>query len=646
MGAAAQPIRRVLAGALRRAAVAALLEVGVIALIALINPFHVDQWEQQRSRAVWQRIMADNYGTGHWETPKPTVHGADRRGPPQSLEGIPPISVVYLDEASLKQTSSERALPESLSVSEQRYLLQDVTGRGTIGPGSANQTPAKPVAVFVDIDFAGAAPGLAKAQDAIPSPDQVKTVEDACNSAGPGRKPDPFSCYVASVAKVTHYDRWGGDRQCQVGALAKLACILSTGGVPIIFGAAQEVTLDNRVGAQPAAIQALNEVALIAPTTFEEEGYPLAPDHYFDQPSEDVMLPPASVLYAAYCWHFQACATAPVSPDGALNLDFSPGADEAARASSLRALRWAQAFEPRVEVNWGFGRDAYGEILDRVHGRARNRCRPAKPGFPSLLVALLSQAAPSVASLRGASQAEPTPCAYAPDIPYADFDDNMTLEDKRSVLDGKVVIVAGQYRSSGDWLPALDSSLPGAQYHAMALANLIDNNSGYPKVNASLLKDSTLNRETAYSIVAVFLVNLAGGIALMLLNEPGLDPKARWRAEETPKTRFLRLMRPAWIRWVTRALIALTPALLFAGVIGIMVECLHNPFYDFEIVIVASVVALGSFRLAFAAARPAFEKFSKFFESFEISNARIFDHDPESRSENHDAAQTENVADV
>ena len=112
---------KTLAGQAFRKALARTL---VVVAILVLNPFGIVEWSDLRSRAVWQRIYADYYGSG----------GRDGRAQ---------ITVVELDQLSLDSAAPTDTAPNSihlLNIFRTIHNDRDYKGDG-----------AKPRALFIDL---------------------------------------------------------------------------------------------------------------------------------------------------------------------------------------------------------------------------------------------------------------------------------------------------------------------------------------------------------------------------------------------------------------------------------------------------------------------------------------------------------------
>ena len=295
----------------------------------------------------------------------------------------------------------------------------------------------------------------------------------------------------------------------------------------------------------------LDTVAIATPAITQLDSYALVPFGRNGRPLDaaalshgDYPLAPASLLYAAYCLSADTQGLAATQSDRAAlspqELIREPSRDqkfrrcpkppfvtgstpthnpvansqsgrvtpaapmtELVQTDDMPQLQWAKTFQKPLDVLWGIGDDQPGvhvrgtfpELLDRLHGGNLNgsngmtadydRCRSARPETFPRLGRMGREALPIFAHV------DDKPCPYIPSLPVTDLDGALTDDDKNLLIDNKVILIGGQYRKTGDWIPALETAVPGVQYHAMALANLIDFNADYHRREQAVFSGSS-----------------------------------------------------------------------------------------------------------------------------------------------------------
>jgi hypothetical protein len=635
----------------------AFVETALVIAIAALNPFEVDEAAHQHSWQLWKAVQADLYGF-HAGKVRPLAKPAGSRDDPNASLGRDAITVVYLDETSLKTTAGV----QQPSLREHAVILDDLA--------RAHKGAASPRAIFIDIIFANVAPKLESKAAALPAPGKEAGEAEACATAAATTGGDAFRCYVAAVAKITHYAQWRDDVGCQRNPLAKLACIQRSGGVPIIFATAHELSRTPADDEHTPAEEALGDVAILSPAFVADTEYDLMASGgphstVGERFNGQFSLPPASLLYAAYCWtqspdaQRRRCPVLPAqatsSPpyvdravsevEGTTPLEWAArhpapaaaqaGADgDVAWQTFLTQLEWAGddkalgQFARPVEVRWGVGfPDAFTDMMVRLHGGAlSSRCRPAERSGWALFGRLLSVALPTFAN-----EPEKADCLYTHSLPIADFDGaNITEADRNLALDGKIVLLGGQFAGSGDWLPAAHGAVPGVYYHAMALDNLIQNNVAYPKVPRPFIAGSAITAEALLTFLAIFVLGVATALALMGLNEPALNPA---RAPDTSPPWLVARPGP-WLvgtrgrRWVARILVAMLPATLGMAFLAAFAERGEQSLYNLNVVAILILLTEGLIRLLIGALHPFLERREDFFRLFEVGRVNFSGIDP------------------
>jgi hypothetical protein len=418
--------------------------LGVI-LLAILNPFDIVTYTAARSHDQWEQIAGANY------EPMPRQHVSRGVGRAyQDRDARDQITIISLSDQTLERTGIKRPLVWS----NHEAILDSVAFQ----PALVHAGKRPPIAIFVDFVLANGAVG-SPSLEPLKTKDAADALKQACESAPkPGQVQDRFQCYVAKVAEVTRYWAWADDPQCQATPLAKIDCIRSKGGVPVIFADARPRT----GGPADPVLTVLGEVAILAPAEVSaNEGYWLAsPQRAADRENVDFTLSPAAALYAAYCRQAgcQRSAIVDRPPD-----DLRP-----------RRVGWSSAFDSPIDIAWGVGGpDYFTDMLEYFHpGDTAQWCQHQQPDPASVALRVAGHA------ISGLLKESKPPCPYAHDLPYADLDQGaMTTEQLVNALSGKVVLIGAEYTDTNDFVATpFHYQLPGVYDHAMALDNLIQGN--------------------------------------------------------------------------------------------------------------------------------------------------------------------------
>ncbi|WP_394761271.1 hypothetical protein [Phenylobacterium sp.] len=667
---------------------AAMLETAGVMLLAWLNPFQIDQWAYDRNLAVWQRIMADDYDCQSAKAPGNAVGQHPSCGFGRRRVGPPPISILYMDEVSERgqppPSLDHRDAPAStsraklLSLDDQADALQDIA-QGQVRSG----VKPRPQAVFIDFLFDDADPELLDPEKAVPPLDEVDTTLSGCAKARAVDHRDAFKCYVARVAAVTNFKAWGDKKLCYASELAKLDCIIQYGGTPVVFATSQSLRAPRDPQSQnpasdgplpSAAVQALDRVAVTSPAYLEGPGYELVPKRDAIQPIDpqntpqgDYALSPAALLYASQCMtqyrskrdvgNCEMLAVSGPSLDiESCNAEIAKATDsfEVARIRLRCRLRWNSDFREPLAVRWGVGLKrskqpsvpdehvAFEAMLKRLHGESISRCRSAQPGSLPRLIRLVREAVPPLA--RGN---EDPLCRYVQAVPYLDFERAITDDDRRLMVGDRIVMFGGQYLTTGDWVPGPAENVPGIHYNAMALANLIDRGSHYWKSELPVQSGSAFSLQAWPSFVAILLINLLGGFAVMTLNEPSDDPEIALRNPQDQRTHG-RLPRSSrrYRRWLVRVIIVTLPFAL----LGLAFSTLMEPVLALNLTVIMAVLAIVGLKLFFQVLRPWLKWMGPICNFVEVSKGRLMGPDidqpnectPDPRSVSTPAASPEN----
>ncbi len=401
----------------------------------------------------------------------------------RDAKGQRAIRVIYIDESSveaLKGFGWNRFPP---GYAQQWTMLDDLLHAGG----------EPPAAMFVDFVYMGQ------------------------GGAGEG-----FDEFVAGIAQATHASAWSDRADCISDPLSKIACIIAAGGTPIVFAKPSPADLDLFTDAQ----RALDGAAVLAPALVGEEAYPLITDYGFEVGKASRLavhsfdVSPAMALYAAYCLRRADACGEPGFRALHARAASAVGSRRAPAAPDL-----AQAFDAPLDVTWGSRPDPdYLRLTQAVTGRAAPCRDDAGRGWRTRLFE-------QMAGIRGPSAGARQECPYALSLGYDRLVAGQGLDaaDVTELLAGKMVLVGGHFRASGDWVDSpVHGQTPGVQYHAMALDNLIEHGREYRR-NASAFVDSDLLKS-----LMVFALTVCGVLGVMARNslldraiEAGVEPRLR-----------------------------------------------------------------------------------------------------------------------
>jgi hypothetical protein len=405
--------------------------------------------------------------------------GAADYGP--GRKGQREVSVVYLDESSVENLKGFGWTRFPPTFEQQSTMLDDVLNAGG----------APPAAVFLDYVYMG--------------------------QGGPA---DGFDGFLQTIAGATRASAWSGKPGCTADPLIKVACIVQAGGVPVIVARPSPADLELFTDVQ----RALDRVAVLAPALVAEDAYPMLTAYDFTPPKAARLgvhgfdVSPAMALYAAYCVRrADGCGLAQFR-------DLRARARAALAGARTASPALEKVFDAPLDVVWGSRPDpAYLSMTEAVSGEAPH-CRRAATGWRERLVDQL-------VGIRGPGQGARQECPYTLSLGYDRMVSGAGLESKdlERLLAGKLVMLGGHFRASSDWVDSpVHGQVPGVQFHAMALDNLIETGAEYRR-NASSMFDSDFLESLLISALA-----FCGVLAVMarntLLDEAiasGMEPRLR-----------------------------------------------------------------------------------------------------------------------
>lgn len=401
-------------------------------------------------------------------------YGPDRRGQRA-------VSLVYLDETSIEAMKGYGWTRFPPTYDQQWTMLDDVLNAGG-GP---------PAAVFVDFVY-----------------------------MGQGGPTDGFDAFAGGIAAATRAAAWADRPACTADPLMKIACMVAAGGVPIVLAKPSPADLDLFTDVQ----RRLDRVSVLAPALVGQQAYPMITDYGFDAAKAARLgvhgfdVSPAFALYAAGCLRrADGCGIAGFKALKAAGRRALAGG--AARAPDLSGT-----FDAPLDVVWGSRPDPdYLRMTEAVSGR-KAPCRGAAEGWRGRLME-------QMAGLRGPAAGARQECAYTLSLGYDRMVAGQGLETKdlERLLAGKLVLVGGQFRASSDWVESpVHGQVPGVQYHAMALDNLIEDGADYRR-NANAMVDSDFLKS-----LLIFALAFCGVMGVMARNtlldravEEGVEPRLR-----------------------------------------------------------------------------------------------------------------------
>ena len=447
-----------LASVTKKSARIAAAEACLFLLLALVDPFQIVRWSEQRSRELWQEVYAPRYGADQSRT-------RQKSGTKDAREEI---VIVYTDDTTLSRIGQSRPISG--------FQLIDMIDDVLLASGGK----AAPKAIFVDFVLAHAAPRDRTADAMVAA---IAAEREGCEArVREGPPLSPFQCLLARVSEITRHETWRGDPTCLESSVATISCIRKAGGTPLLFADTRQAG-----DAPSAALDALDRVAVIAPVILDERRYALAdPDQWKARKHRAYRLYPAAALFAIHCADKAAnCAVNPVE------------ADDQDRPA------WSKAFDREVDVIWATGGPsaASGQVERQRGGALEQTCEPADPSTKRALAAM------GRLLFAGVDVSAPRPCLHSQAIPYDIFHSPISQAEIAKLVGGKLVLIGGQFADSNDVVAAPPyGSLPGIYYHAMALDNLISYGADYPKAPRRVFASLNITWTDMGNAAAIFAV--------------------------------------------------------------------------------------------------------------------------------------------
>ncbi|MFC3442052.1 CHASE2 domain-containing protein [Sphingobium rhizovicinum] len=473
----------------------ALFEAFIVLLLAILNPFEIVQWSEERSHLLWERLHAHDY-------PGATN---DRATVTQAI-GRSAITVIYYDDDSLKRANQKRPL----SLYDLSNLIQDI--RHTSADDGA------PLAIFMDMLLTDANGKATDGNILIQGVLDPKVETDCARRNGPYAS--PVQCLVFDIAELTKYETWRDDHWCQINSAAKIDCIRRSKGIPILV--ADPALGDNVAQApeKPATplIDALAQIALTVPVGIEPHKYPLiSPATAQERRDHRYALYPAAALYDIWCTH----ADKPIAGNGKAIEAAQPCNKKPARSQD-RLFVWSDAFTEPLDIEWAIQPDpqtmSTGQAAQDQDWRYlanHAACSYASPGFWNAMGRVIRL---SFAGIKWSDR--PAPCLYTRAYPsdivqWEGFSPSLAS----ALFANKLVIIGGQFSDSNDMLATAPfDRMPGVYFHAMALDNLIERGDQYARQSEQISEHLSLSMGDLFNLAIFFFIALMLAIGRKWLN--------------------------------------------------------------------------------------------------------------------------------
>ncbi|WP_157405682.1 CHASE2 domain-containing protein [Asticcacaulis benevestitus] len=406
--------------------------------LSKLDLFSLDSASDAVSDTVTQRIMAPAYG---------------HSGRGQAL-----VSVITIDDTNVVNLKKDMDLqdwpPSYIDYANIIARIRDAAGNGKDGLSN------KPRSIFLDFTFFGDLRDLSQKS------------QSACSAflaeGAPYRNEHAAACghwaLLHEIEISTNFNQWGSLPACSASDFAKLACIIKSGGMPVMVGRPAKDMSPRTTGFQAR----LAERTVVADVTFDKDAYPM-PALTGDPRSPGLSdLSPAAALYAAYC-------LAPGSTCGPFKA--VAGASAQDLKTGVTPATWPQAFSRPLSIVWG-ARPAPGQ--SDLNWRYNNRfaCTVPETGLP--MTGYIDR---GVRALLNIDPSAPD-CYYSRTYPYHALN-LLTPDQAKALLKDKLVIIGPNFTRGSDLHDSpLKGAVPGAFIHAMALDNLIEYGKHYRKVAA------------------------------------------------------------------------------------------------------------------------------------------------------------------
>jgi len=454
--------------------------------IVLLNPFHLNDWSDERSRAIWQQFYAPFYPGSLTFGTFASLSLADLLDRP--MPAIPAVSRPGL--SNIVVLTSDASWPPRGRIVRQADIIDLFRELKVPQPdGSAPTAAERPQAVFLDFTAnAGVRPDL----DAVlgkPRPtDEPGRAQ--CTGAMVAQ-PELSLCLARAVAAATQFERWKDDAGCQPNPAAKLRCIIDHGGVPILLATttpATEVSADSALGL-------LNEMAVLVNITIDDDRIHLGDKRGADTVNRPWSLSAPAALYLVACmqqsarllkWPRASCAAL-------------AGLDWAAPETLAKAA-WPAAFDkPLMPVAGLHPRSAVDTALVNIEeGTIDQRCLTADAARSRIGDYLGTLLWPRVV---GDHVDGKPPCPYADHLRV-----NTLLADAEvtpGLMAGRLVLIGDDRPDAKDRheMPPF-ARLAGVFVVAMAADNLLEMGSDY-HTPLTMTQDAWRTGPTVFAVTLI-----------------------------------------------------------------------------------------------------------------------------------------------
>lgn len=466
----------------------ALFHTLLAVMLVLLNPFHFNNWSDERSRAIWQQISAPFYPA------KPQLGELAALTFDQMCEwlveifrtpantGPVPVAPASPGRSNIVVLASDSNWPPRGRIVRQSDIVELLQYLPVAQPGGRRPDAGQqPLAVFVDF-IANPVEGVTE-QEVLAMP----AFGAICNNAV--TEPRQLTrCLARAVAAATNYEHWAGNAECQANPVAKLRCILKAQGVPIMLATS---TPDRELDPH-SSLALLGRIGLLVNIRVGTDRLSLLDTDSSQTTGQSWSLSAPAALFLSACMQ-PARVRAPIPACKALNgLDRRDG-------SALVQAGWTQSLAGElVPVAGLHPKTELDEELAHVEqGRIDQRCLTANAARANWLQYLGTMLAPGVAGDRVMGK------AYCP---YADHLRVNTLLGDATVTPGlmarRLVLIGDDRPGSADRhsMPPFDA-IAGVFLMAMATDNMLEH-------GVEFQRPLTRTQEVVRTAAGVFLVSV------------------------------------------------------------------------------------------------------------------------------------------
>lgn len=466
-------------------------------VLVWLNPFHFNNWSDERSRAIWQQISAPFYPV------TPQLGGLVRLTGEQISEGLvgifrpptdtepPPVAFRSAGRSNIVVLASDANWPPRGRIVRQADIIELLQYLPVPQPdGRRPVAGQQPLAVFVDF-IANPVEGVTE-QEVLAMP----ATGAICNNAVTDQR-QLTRCLARAVAAATSYRQWAGKAECQANPVAKLRCILDAKGVPIMLATSTPAReLDAR-----SSLALLGRVGLLVNIRVGTDRLSLLDGDSRQTAGQSWGLSAPAALFLSACLQ-PVQVRAPIPACEALN-----GLDRRDRPLPIQA-GWPQGLAGELMPVAGLHPET---LLDRSlakveQGRIDQRCLTANAAQANWLHYLGTMLAPGVFGDKVMGK------AYCP---YADHLRVNTLLGDAMVTPGlmarRLVLIGDDRPGTADRhaMPPFEA-IAGVFVMAMATDNLLEH-------GVDFQRPLTRTQEVVRTAAGVFLVSvLTSALALGL----------------------------------------------------------------------------------------------------------------------------------